>query len=316
MAHVIDRRDYPTDDLLRAHPPRFVNAYKQKIHARAAATPARGTIGYRRLAPLDLPPRVPAAGPTFAVRTEPFDYGSSERGGWYVNFADPRLFVAYGSALLAQDELQVLEHPALGSLREALLAEGLPAVTEEAERPTPVLVTGVERRCALDTSPDLGRPFGLYGNRFASAPFHEVEAALTVLEPPTVSNVIAMAAPVGRGRYRRDQLEWILTTAYTAFEGAAAESRERWPGARVEISTGFWGCGAFGGNRTIMVLLQRLAARLAAIDELRFYTVDRAGLGDYEAGVAAEHGLGDDEVPALLERIAAQGHAWGESDGN
>jgi hypothetical protein len=39
---------------------------------------------------------------------------------WHVNFADPQLFVAYGSQLLAQDELQAAEHPLLGSIREAL----------------------------------------------------------------------------------------------------------------------------------------------------------------------------------------------------
>ena len=39
---------------------------------------------------------------------------------WHVNFADPHLFVAYGSRLFAQDEMQVAEHPALGSLKEAL----------------------------------------------------------------------------------------------------------------------------------------------------------------------------------------------------
>lgn len=30
---------------------------------------------------------------------------------WYVNFADRNLFGYYGGTLLAQDELQVLEHP-------------------------------------------------------------------------------------------------------------------------------------------------------------------------------------------------------------
>jgi len=36
---------------------------------------------------------------------------------WYVNFADPRLFTAYGSGLFAQDEIQAAEHPILGHLR-------------------------------------------------------------------------------------------------------------------------------------------------------------------------------------------------------
>ncbi len=33
---------------------------------------------------------------------------------WHVNFADRHLFVAYGSPLMAQDEIQCMEHPVLG----------------------------------------------------------------------------------------------------------------------------------------------------------------------------------------------------------
>jgi endo-1,4-beta-mannosidase len=66
---------------------------------------------------------------------------------WHVNFADPHLFTAYGTSLFTQDEMQVAEHPILGSLREAILSRGLPALTVEDGSPTPVLVAGAERRC-------------------------------------------------------------------------------------------------------------------------------------------------------------------------
>ena len=48
-----------------------------------------------------------------------FDYApnSDDVAHWYPNFAHSCLFVAYSGALLAQDELQVMEHPILGSLR-------------------------------------------------------------------------------------------------------------------------------------------------------------------------------------------------------
>ena len=59
--------------------------------------------------------------------------------GWHVNFADPILFGAYGTAFVAQDEIQVAEHPALA-------ARQLPVLTVEDGSPTPVLVAGVERR--------------------------------------------------------------------------------------------------------------------------------------------------------------------------
>ena len=41
---------------------------------------------------------------------------------WYINFADSSLFFAYGTALFAQDEMQVAEHPSLASLRELMQA--------------------------------------------------------------------------------------------------------------------------------------------------------------------------------------------------
>jgi hypothetical protein len=317
----IERRELDAAALAAAHPPRFKHPHKQKIHERVCRSPPSGRIHYSRWAAAPLPERLPARRPELAAIPGVFDYAGSDVATWHLNFADPQLFVAYGSSLLAQDELQALEHPALGSLREALLAEGWKAVTEEGGEPTPVLVSGVERRCALDTTPDLERPHGLYGNRFAAAPFQAVESALRVLEPPTRSNLIAIAAPVGNGRYRLDQIERILVTAYTGFAAAVEESRRLWRGAPVEVRSGFWGCGAFGGNRVLMVLLQCLAARLALVDRLVLYTFDQAGLYDVEQGTAALDALDraappDERVAALVVRIAARGFAWGMSDGN
>ena len=48
---------------------------------------------------------------------------------WHVNFADPLLFGAYGTAFFAQDEIQVAEHPALAALHEVLAALELPFLT-------------------------------------------------------------------------------------------------------------------------------------------------------------------------------------------
>src|SRR6185437_5472216 len=120
------------------------------------------------------------------------------------NFADPDLFFGYGSPLLAQDELQCLEHPALGPIRIAL---GDHALTE-AGPPTPVLVVGAESRCALATH-------DLYGNRFAIASAEQIRSALTLLRSPTLTNLIAIAAPTGSGAYTRATLENIAVTAYT-----------------------------------------------------------------------------------------------------
>ena len=50
---------------------------------------------------------VPLPGNTLALR--------------HVNFADPVLFVAYGGGLLAQDEMQVVEHPGKEHCEKALI---------------------------------------------------------------------------------------------------------------------------------------------------------------------------------------------------
>jgi hypothetical protein len=321
MLDCLVRRTYDAAALHANHPPKLKHPYKRLVFETAvpAGSTLAGTIELTRWAAARLPDALALAPTTCTPMAGHFDYAGDHRGVWHLNFADPNLFIAYGGPLLAQDELQAAEHPALGSIREALIAEKLPAVTEDRTGPTPVLVAGVERRCEILTAPSPARPLGLYGNRFAATPLDVVRDAIRVISPPTITNLIAIAAPGGgRGPYARRDIEMVLVTAFTGFSAAALESRTRWPGVPVEVRTGFWGCGAFGGNRHIMTLLQLLAARLAGLDLLTFYVFDEAGLAAYATG--AEH---LDQVLALggsladvLTRIEARGYAWGYSDGN
>jgi hypothetical protein len=313
------RRSYVAADLMRAHPPQLGDRNKQLVFELAMAGPApAGTIEVTRWAPRLLPAELELARTEQLAMPGYYDYAGPSDGVWHVNFADPRLFVAYGSPLLAQDELQCAEHPALGSIREALDAEQLPAITDD-DQPTPILIAGVERRCTLETAPDLAasRPFGLYGNQFARAEPDAIRRAVRAHRPPPCSNLIAIAAPVGRGRYTRATIERVLVTAVTGFCAAAVESTRRWPGARFEIRTGFWGCGAFGGNRELMTLLQLLAARLAGVDRLRFYAFDDAGRADFEAGAAALERVlaGAATLPDAIARIDAERYVWGQGNG-
>ena len=318
------RRTFDPTRLLAEHPPVLRHPHKRLVFELACPPAAvhRGPIELSRWPAAPLPAVLALGDPEVTAVAGPYDYAGDPAGVWHVNFADPELFFAYGSPLLAQDELQAAEHPALGAIREALVAEGEPARTEDDGAPTPVLVAGVERRCALATGPDAasGRPHGLYGNRFAAAPAAAVRAAVHVLDPPGRTNLIAIAAPVGSGRYRARELAAILTCAATGFAAAATESARLWPGAAVEVRTGFWGCGAFGGNRRVMALLQVLAARIARLDRLRFHAFDDAGRADFEAATAELAELLTAQAPgegtwALIERLEARGHAWGVGDG-
>ena len=310
------RREYDPATLLAAHPPKLKHPLKRLVFDACCPPSAthRGPIVVTRWSAEALPERVALAATEVAALPGYYEYEDSPNI-WHVNFADPQLFVAYGSALLAQDELQAAEIPLLGSIREALLAEKQPPLTEENLRPTPVLVANVERCCTIATNIDLeaGRPFGLYGNRFASAPPEVVRAALTIHEPPTRTNLVCIAAPGGgRGAYFRADLEKILVTAYTGFRAAVAETT-----GPAEIRTGFWGCGAFGGNRHAMTLLQLLAARMAGVARVRFYVFDDRGAADFRQGAAdLERVLGVERTDALLERIADLDYEWGTSDGN
>jgi Poly (ADP-ribose) glycohydrolase (PARG) len=254
-----------------------------------------------------------------------FEYTSSNRDNnlveWYLNFAHSDLFCAHGERVFAQDEMQVAEHPALASLREALLAENIAPFTVERGDPTPILIRGVERRCAIATNSDpaQGRPNGLYGNNFAKATPEAIALATTPLNPPTITNIIAMEAPSGGYNfYEYDAIEFILTTAVTGFMAAKIESQLEIAAPIVSIHTGFWGCGAYGGNRVLMALLQLLAARLAQIDKLVFHTTDATG----SKALATARSILDRElvtcenITKILEKVYAKAFKWGISDGN
>lgn len=322
----LDRRSFVAAELMATHPPRWEHPNKVAVAAISCPPDAAhgGILGYSRWDARMLRPEFEAHPTALVERPGFYDYAPLDGGTfeWHVNFADPHLFVAYGSPLFAQDELQVAEHPILGALKEALVAEGAVARTVDRGRPTPVLVTGAERRCRIATEPDAGagRPDGLYGNHFARARAATVRRATTSIEPPTITNLIAMAAPAhGRGSYSPEQIEGILVTASTAFAAAVAETASVAPGAGTVIHTGYWGCGAFGGNRVLMASLQILAARMAGVGTLAFHTGDAAGselLADAIDFVDGAEGVGvERSTRGLVEAITAYGFRWGVSDG-
>jgi hypothetical protein len=326
------RFTFDAAELALAFPPRFSHPNKRAVYRVACPTGARhsGAIEFTRWPEMRLPDAIPAGrAATVEARADLFGYEPvDEKAGtveWYVNFADPELFCAYGGPLFAQDEMQVAEHPILASLREALIARRVPARTAENDRPTPVLVFGAERRCAIATAPDSaeGRPQGLYGNRFAEAAEETVVRATRPLSPPTRTNLIAISAlTAGRGTYQFEEIECLLATAYTGFRAARLESlrvRGNQP-VQVTVHTGFWGCGAFGGNRELMALIQILAARLASVDRLIFHAVDPSGVETFRR---AEQTLAEllksnagGRLRELKQRIAGRNYRWGTSDEN
>lgn len=331
IAEPLQRRTYEAAALVRQHPAVLRNENKQVLYAIACPTGAvhSGTLEHSRWPelPLPLPLELDRArlDRLVVVREGYYDYRPILDPGvgaeWHVNFADPNLFYAYGSALFAQDEIQVAEHPVLGSLREALVAEGRPTTTRENGRPTPVLVMAAERRVSIETAPGAGRgrPSWLYGMAFARATADAVREATTRIDPPTISNIVAIVAPyAGFGRYQGEQIDLAISTAYSGFRAAVLESRRTaGPDALVAIHSGFWGCGAFGGNRVMMTLVQLLAADMAGVARLVFHIGDPSGRTSVERAQALAPDLATATSAAeLIARVEALGLAWGVSDGN
>ena len=319
MEQPLESREFDTQRLVAEHPAVWHHPNKVAVYDCLCPAESRhsGRLRYSRWPALSLPERIDVTASLEKVQARPgfYDYAPlsphADRVEWHVNFADPRLFVAYSSPLFAQDEMQVAEHPALGSLKEALDAAGSVTLTEEDGRPTPILVAGVERRGRIDTT-------GLYGNAFARARVETVRRATTRLEPPSMTNIIAIAAPTGDGRYTSDQIEYILTTAVSGFQAAVIDSSEQLGhAAPVVVHSGFWGCGAFGGNRVLMLLLQIAAAGAAGLEQLVLHT----GEGGEESfknacPILARVGAGSCSPSDLIARVTALGFEWGESDGN
>ncbi|KAG2386027.1 hypothetical protein C9374_003176 [Naegleria lovaniensis] len=248
---------------------------------------------------------------------------------WYVNFADARLFVAWTGSLFAQDEIQVAEHPILASLALYLAkmsrddTKYTPVTVQS--MPTPVLIQNVDRRVAVDVT-----NFPIYGNNFARASEDVIRKASTVMDIKTTrkSNILAIAAPSGGyGEYKMSEILNIFDTAYTGFKACKDESSQAGCSVTV-VHTGHWGCGAFGGNRELMAILQILAARVAQVDYLFYHAFNKDGVTAVQnAQKYLDQLLGTQEldpnnesnsVPLndIFMQIVEKRYFWGFSDGN
>lgn len=328
--YLIERRNWNATDLVASYPPKFHHPNKQFLYELAFSKnrQASGVIGYSRWNPRPLPKHFGpiSHGVSVSGRAGYFDYHSTDEAGyvdWHMNFASDCAFSTWATSLFAQDEMQVAEHPALIVVSQASRKTPFSMVCCENEsRPTPVLISGVERRLSIDTSPNpaQGRPYGLYGVSFKRATDEELKAATTVFDTPAASNLIAIEAPAyGSGCYTEEVITFVLETAYSGFSAARDESLSSLGGTKVHVHTGFWGCGAYGGNRYVMTILQIAAAELAAIDKLTFHTGDESGLSIFKAAVETYRFLRSNKNGSLddfISRVVNCHYEWGGSDGN
>lgn len=312
LSVLLARYEADAAELSAEHPPKIHDSNKKLIHS-ICSKPV-GRINATRWQAGELPKAMPRRLPALSLASGPFSYDAPSPGctEWHLNFADAHLFYAYGSGLFAQDEHQCAEHPVLASLREKLVAapiEGFAPYTTVDDRATPVLVKGAARNCVAELKRG---NFSIYGNAMSRAHPTTIRALVSPLEPPTFSNILAIEAiPGGSGRYSPEEISRTVMTAAAGFGAAAHESA----GTQVVIHTGFWGCGAFGGNRRLMTICQLLAARIAAVNHIVFHAFDAAGVGAWKDAKDLYETL-DGTVPEALARIDDLAFEWGTSDGN
>ena len=253
------------------------------------------------------------------VDAEFYDYTAAREGEdtWFVNFADPTLFVAYDSDLFAQDEIQTLEMPLLASCCLYLDEKRIPGFVTKTNvdgEPTPYLFRNVPYWIKVDTMPLLsdGTRGNIYGNNLMYASNEEIEAGIRMFDGDVRCNVLAMAAPEGRGgtyRYTRSELEELMKTVLCSFSAVRDQSS-----GRVVIHTGNWGCGAFGGNKELMYLAQMYAGSVCGIDELVLHAVDEEIL---DRAKRAYEQLPDSMCfSSVVVSLLAKNYCWGISDGN
>ena len=302
------------NDLATHHPPQWTHPNKRVVASVATPPDAshEGRLLVSRWAGGELPDSLSSC--DVDAREGFFTYAPAAAGDetvhWHMNFADPYLFGFGEGELMAQDELQITEHPCLASVGRAIEArdhdqEGLTRSTCEGATATPVLVQGAPRRCEVDTT-------HLYGDNFASALEHTVHDATTRVDPPTLSNIIALAAlSPQRGAYTSDQVRGLLQTAYTGFRTLVLRSE------RVTLHTGYWGCGAFGGNKGLVAAVQLLAAGAAGIERVEFWwgqtELDRSAL---EHAIAVQQHLSGASVEEAIAKLVAAGYRWGVANEN
>jgi len=183
---------------------------------------------------------------------------------------------------------------------------------------TLVLISNTERVINLDTKE-------IYGNAFVKATEEQLENAFKPVQPPQIVNLIAIEAPsYGAGSYKHEQIEYILTTCYTGFKAAqilANKTHAMNTGAsttnsfRTIIHTGWWGCGAYGNNRQMMLITQILAAQWAQIDKLIFHTQITGHNNDIEEATKAVEKLKHRKtVKEVIDEIVNLNLEWEKSN--
>lgn len=319
------------DFLMESHTPKFTNRRKLKLFNKAKAkkeVSLTGDIIVTRCTPdtkeID---RTAFTKTNVKIRQNPafFNYEKDqdtlECKVWWMNYADSRLFGFYANEFFAQDEIQVLEHPILASVREYLIDPGEEhmaprTIVENGDEliATPYLIENVPLWMTVNSYPKLedGMSVRIYGSSFVEAPQEAIDAGCKVFEGDVKDNIMAIAAPsFGRGEYSYEDIELILKTLISAF----SQAKDLASGKKCIVHGGNWGCGAFGGNLELMYFAQMYAASVCGIDEIVLHAVEDDDAYD-DAEWKYEHLDDEMSLDSVVNYLVKQEYVWGRSNGN
>lgn len=309
-----------TKDLVARCPPRVEHAKKRLVFDFALDREFSGSMAVYRYGEIPLPEVFAAISPETTITSKRgfFRYNDDDTADhWYMNFAHHNLFNGYGHFMFAQDEIQVAEHPALASAREMMLTrtDELRPIAVKDGKPTPVLFRNVPRSIDIRTNQ-------IYGARFARADDDTLRAALSYTDPITHSNILAIEAPIFSGNrdYSEAEIAFALRTAYSGFRAIVLASVSHWSAVRpIVLHTGNWGCGAYGGNRQLMLSIQMMAARLAGLHKIVFHCgsdpVEDVETFDSILRTKFLFSPGA-RISKVLQKLSSNGFRWGTPDGN
>jgi hypothetical protein len=143
-------------------------------------------------------------------------------------------------------------------------------------------------------------------------------------------NIIAIEAPkYGQGPYTFEQIKYILQECYTAYSAAKSLAQKTYAlnnqrnsnsNIKTFIHSGWFGCGAYGGNRIIMIVLQILAGKMAGIDKLIIHTVTSNFQEEIRAAETCLRNIFSNNPSSLsmdnvIDKILTENFQWGLSNG-
>ena len=315
--HRIASATIGANEVLSTHPPKIEHAKKQLLFDMALAKHPDVDVTVERFEEIPLPEVFQSYSPLTEVTAKRgyFRYSVGDAQHCYMNFAHHDLFNGYGHFMFAQDEIQVAEHPLLASVREFMLTrtDRLRPRTVEDGAPTPVVIRSVPRMISIDTKQ-------IYGARFARSDDQLIRDSVQSIDTPLASNILAIEAPISAGNriYTRSEIENALRTAFSGFRAFIIGHTGSLT-KPIVLHTGNWGCGAYGGNRQLMISIQIMAASLSGISQIVFYcgADPTDSIAEFESQLNSRFNFRPGvKLRKVVDRLVNSAFPWGTPDGN